>query len=333
MTIVIVFSWLITLGIIWTYGDIDRIYYDFYLSTLANAIFATVTFHACYLFLSLLRRRHPSPLKEMFFYYKYYIFDSRYLVKVTIMVVTFSVTSAIYTSFKLQIPSMHPFSWDNTFYLLDKSIHFGISPWEITHRIIPGAIGSWIINIVYNLWFFIFWCFFCLIVLSKSHSILRYQAFLAFNLCWIVNGCIVALAFSSVGPCFFEPLVKEANPYANLMLHLSEQNQWLESKGIPLGLPSLATQDLLLTNYLDGGKVLGSGISAFPSLHVSIAVLIALVTQNINSKLSILAWANAGMILVGSIHLGWHYAVDGYFSIVTTYLIWVLVRQILKFNA
>ena len=35
--------------------------------------------------------------------------------------------------------------------------------------------------------------------------------------------------------------------------------------------------------------------------------------------------AFASVVLVGSVHLGWHYAVDGYLSIVATLAIWWLV--------
>jgi hypothetical protein len=41
-----------------------------------------------------------------------------------------------------------------------------------------------------------------------------------------------------------------------------------------------------------------------------------------------LMWTAAGfcaVILFGSVHLGWHYAVDGYFSIIATVAIWKIV--------
>jgi hypothetical protein len=36
----------------------------------------------------------------------------------------------------------------------------------------------------------------------------------------------------------------------------------------------------------------------------------------------------AGVVLVGSVHLGWHYAVDGYLSIVGALAIWVGVGAV-----
>jgi hypothetical protein len=36
------------------------------------------------------------------------------------------------------------------------------------------------------------------------------------------------------------------------------------------------------------------------------------------------------MILVGSVHLGWHYAIDGYAAIIGTWAIWWIVGRLLE---
>jgi len=70
---------------------------------------------------------------------------------------------------------------------------------------------------------------------------------------------------------------------------------------------------------------LGSGISAFPSLHVSMATLFALAAFRLRRSAGFLMAAYLLFIVVGSVHLGWHYAVDGYFSIAATLFVWKCV--------
>lgn len=35
-----------------------------------------------------------------------------------------------------------------------------------------------------------------------------------------------------------------------------------------------------------------------------------------------------GIIFVGSIHLGWHYALDGYVGIVMSWMVWILAKRL-----
>jgi uncharacterized membrane protein len=59
-------------------------------------------------------------------------------------------------------------------------------------------------------------------------------------------------------------------------------------------------------------------------------VLFALVGWRTSRLLGWLFTAYACVILIGSVHLGWHYAVDGYFSIAGALLIWAGVRLLLR---
>ena len=92
---------------------------------------------------------------------------------------------------------------------------------------------------------------------------------------------------------------------------------------------SRSTQDYLIDAYQTAIPGLGTGISAFPSLHVGTATVMCLFAWQFG-----LFWKTAGMlfvtmILVGSVHLGWHYAIDGYASIFAVMLIWHLVGKAL----
>ena len=63
-------------------------------------------------------------------------------------------------------------------------------------------------------------------------------------------------------------------------------------------------------------------------MHVAMAALIAIAAWKVSRRLGALAWAFALLILVGSVQLGWHYAVDGYLSLLLVPPIWLLAGWI-----
>jgi hypothetical protein len=76
----------------------------------------------------------------------------------------------------------------------------------------------------------------------------------------------------------------------------------------------VSAQTLLWDSYT--GKVYPYlGISAFPSMHNALAALLALVAWRMHRVLGIMMTIFAGLILLGSVHLAWHYAVDSYAGI------------------
>ena len=78
--------------------------------------------------------------------------------------------------------------------------------------------------------------------------------------------------------------------------------------------------------------MLGSGISAMPSMHNSFAVLMALSMYAVKRWLGILFIVHAIFIYIGSIALGWHYALDGIVSAPLTVLIWWLAGKYARYK-
>ena len=80
---------------------------------------------------------------------------------------------------------------------------------------------------------------------------------------------------------------------------------------------------MLWTQYVnaEAGFV---GISAFPSMHNAVAALLALAAWRVSRPLGAAMTLFAVMILAGSVHLGWHYAVDGYAGILVAVVCWRL---------
>jgi len=65
-------------------------------------------------------------------------------------------------------------------------------------------------------------------------------------------------------------------------------------------------------------------------MHVAGATLFALLGWRTNRFLGIALSVNVGLILIATVFLGWHYAVDGYAAIVGTVAIWWIVGAIIQ---
>jgi hypothetical protein len=94
---------------------------------------------------------------------------------------------------------------------------------------------------------------------------------------------------------------------------------------------ALFAQERLLQAHATGATLpYGGGISAMPSLHVAMAVLYAAVGWRVSRLAGILLSAYVLVVRVGAVHLGWHYAVDGYVSVALAVLIWNGAGWLLK---
>ena len=65
-----------------------------------------------------------------------------------------------------------------------------------------------------------------------------------------------------------------------------------------------------------------------PSLHVAVPVLFTIVAWGIDRRLGALFGVYTALILVGSVHLGWHYAVDGYVTLALVPAVWWLAGRL-----
>jgi hypothetical protein len=222
---------------------------------------------------------------------------------------------AIFTNLKVLIPAIVPFSWDPTFAEWDRWLHGGYHPWQILQPLLGYPYVTSLINAVYHLWFFLAYGVICWQIVSTDRPRLRMQYLLTFVLVWAVIGNIAAMLLSSAGPVYFGRVTGLPDPYAPLMSYLHQASAMAP-------VPALHVQDMLWRLYESHGLAVGGGISAMPSLHVAIAVSFVLLARAIDRRLAIAFTVFAAFILVGSVHLGWHYAIDGYVAIAGAWLIW-----------
>ncbi|MGD8327184.1 MAG: phosphatase PAP2 family protein [Sphingomonadales bacterium] len=238
--------------------------------------------------------------------------------------VMISVLVAAFTTFKALFPQLFPFSFDHSFYVLDQKLHFGMDPWRITHAIFGSDIATYGLNWLYNMWFGFMWLSICAVLLATHNNALRQQYLLSFCLCWILIGSLGAALMSSAGPVYYGNVTGDTAVYAPLLERLQDINASLEDR-FGVSMLTLEIQDMLWRVYSSNGALLGGGISAMPSMHVSIATLMALGAWRVNKKLGLALSLYAALIQIGSVHLGWHYAIDGYVSILATIAIWKFV--------
>jgi PAP2 superfamily len=207
---------------------------------------------------------------------------------------------------KPEIPNVMPFSWDVALMQLDRTLHFGIDPWRILQPILGHDLITFAVNLAYNFWFLFligswFWFGF-----SRASTEVRTRFFLSYMLAWWLGGGLLAVAFSSAGPAYYGLIGLSPDPYAPLMSYLHNVDTRL-----PLWM--LDAQKLLWDGY--DGKTQAIGISAFPSMHNASAVIFALAFGRISRRLGFWMWIYAAIIVIGSVHSGWHYAIDAYAGI------------------
>lgn len=227
-----------------------------------------------------------------------------------VVLVGFLFFIAAFTTFKAKIPHFVPFYADPYLADLGQYLH-GDVPWHILHRLAPDWIGP-IVDVTYSRIWFIEW-FGVLAFVAFWHDRQRRLRYLwAFVLTMIICGTLVATAGSSVGPVFYDAFYP-GERYSGLISTLDRS---------PDGEQVLGYAAYLYESLRSQQPTFGTGISAFPSMHVAIAVLNAWFLSSQNRYLGFAGWAFAAVILFGSVYTGWHYALDGYASILMVSLIW-----------
>jgi PAP2 superfamily len=224
--------------------------------------------------------------------------------------VLMAVLLGVFAIWKASIPYLSPWHWDVTLVGVERALHGGHVPQDLTRRWL-GPDATIFLDRLYYLWFrllavFVVWQSF------RRPSASRTRTLLAMVLAYALLGNVGALLLSSGGPVYYEHLVSGPSPYAAQAAYLA---------AIP-GLHAVEIQHLIWQWLLTDHYVPFGSISAMPSMHVAVATIMALACWERDRRLGLVAWAYAVLILVGSVHLNWHYAVDGYVAILGTIAVW-----------
>jgi hypothetical protein len=214
---------------------------------------------------------------------------------------------AFLTAFKTAIPTFNPFWLDRDLLEAERAI-FGTDPWRISHALFGAATPA--IDLFYALWFpaqsiVVF------AVLFMPPSEHKTRALISYALFWILLGIVAAVTLSSVGPIFYDRLTG------------STEFSGLKEIHAPV---AKAMSDLLWSAYASHSTMVGNGISAMPSLHVAIAAWMALAIRKR------VMWLYVAAIWIASVHLGWHYVLDGLAGIVGALVIWRFAPMLVPGN-
>ncbi|MEN3973122.1 phosphatase PAP2 family protein [Sphingomicrobium sp. XHP0235] len=201
---------------------------------------------------------------------------------------------ALIAWFKGMVPIVVGFTADRWLADLDQVLFFS-DPWTLSHAALGWASPA--IDLAYVTWSPLkIAALMALILLPRTAD--RNRLMIVYFLIVSIGTALQYLA-PSAGPVFYDRIGLGAR-FSDLPLL-----PWVER-----------ASDYLWNDYQNPQMGFGTGISAFPSMHVAIACWIALVVRSQAPRFQWFAWVYLLVITVGSVHLGWHYAVDGLASLI-----------------
>lgn len=219
---------------------------------------------------------------------------------------------AAFSYVKEAIPELNPFAWDETFARMDRQMHGGVDAYMWLSPILANDTMIRVVDKAYSAWFLLIYFFVFVACMDRENPIRRNAYLMSFTLTWIIGGSILATVFSSVGPIYFQDfgLGDQFLPLKDILLRQDAQRPLL----------AVEMQTRLLQNHLNGTDV--GGISAMPSMHLATSWVMAFHAFRYSSKLGWIMVGFAVLIQLGSVILGWHYAIDGYAGFLVAAACW-----------
>ncbi|PRY23794.1 PAP2 superfamily protein [Aliiruegeria haliotis] len=211
---------------------------------------------------------------------------------------------------KVLMPDIVPFYADPALADFDSWLHGGVDPWRLTHDWAASLPMRWIEPLYFPVWTSLTLFMPAILALLDRDEARVRRFLLLWAFAWIVVGNVFALGGLSVGPVFYDRLLG-GDRFADLTTAIDN--------GIFTSPLFEIVQDSLWRFYVDGEQILGSGISAFPSVHVATACVTMLYLCERFPWLAPVGIVYLAAIQFLSVFSGYHYAVDGYFSILAMF--------------
>ena len=211
----------------------------------------------------------------------------------------------IYCNIKQAIPRINPSITDQILLELDILLHFGINPMKAFVNLFSNPTMSMLIDRLYVVWYGVKAPVLVLFIVLPNRKLFE-KFFGAYFLLWIIGG-LTAVVLPSLGPIYL-------------------YREWFDGVIKPI---ATHLQHNLISHYLQAihnpenyRAFIYEGVAAFPSLHVGVVVLFALFLSQVHRVLGILMGIYAFIVQIGSVFLGWHYAIDGYFAALLAFVLY-----------
>ena len=226
-----------------------------------------------------------------------------------------------FSKMKAAIPLFNDYTWDNAFVEWDRAIFAGYDAWEVLQPVLGFPVVTAFLALLYQLWFLLLYPGVLFFAFARVDHSVRRQFFLSYVLSWTLIGGLMATWLASVGPCFVGPMLGDPR--------FDDQMAYLNAANEQVPVMTLKVQAMLLEWFSASQDGLGSGITAMPSMHCAIAFLYWIAVRRISAKWGAFFGVFFFITWISSVHLAYHYAVDGLVSLVAVAVIWAVSQQII----
>jgi hypothetical protein len=240
-----------------------------------------------------------------------FVLSPAFFLEFAVAMIVVNATIMVFVNLKQFIPALNERLYDSPLWRLDAWLHFGVDP-AVTATELAARYGllPWL-DRAYLLFYPAQVAVPLLFLVAKPLRPLRGRFFFAFCLLWMVGG-LMYVVWPTLGPVYYR----------------ASRFVWLDEAPYAQYL-----QDLLMKDYVrfraDPSYYtvkLYQGVAALPSLHVGVLALFAIAARRWR-MLAIALWLLTAVTFIGSLALGWHYAIDGYAGVLLAAAVWVVARH------